>query len=503
MQVTRDKFILVCFLVTLTFSAFFSFYKLGGTLMNVDQQHWTARSYNFIKAVEKPKFLETFQDPKPGVTVMWASGLSLELFLNLYQSKYDFKPQFYIYETFPLVDFALKAPLVLLNALFLILSSIIVAKLFDNKTGLVYLVLLSLHPFYLSINRFLHVDGSLNVFMNLTVLLFLLYIKYLNSKSAFKYLTLSGMCAGLALLTKTQALILPCFIAFCFAILVSIKKIKFTTALLNYLVWLLILIATFFVFFPAMWVAPVKVVSEIYREAFYVALTGNTRVHDILYYFLTLPRIFLWPYLISYVLAIVYLLQSYIKSPRPSTITALMLILILSFSMMYFLEMSFVKQKIERYLLPLFPTFVLFVAQFIVTVSNSRTFKQLVLVFIVILTAQLVFVMPHFETVNHTTFELNNYGSLFKEVGDYINLKPNAYNLNVVVMTKAYSLKPFVKGHTYGHEESGVKKIKVNYLVTNNYWLKTYGRPAYFSNCKKEQTIYFRKDPYWDIYKCF
>lgn len=476
--------------------AFFSFYKLGSSLMNVDAQHWFARSVAFTKAIKKLDFAVTYQDPKPGVTVMWLSGLSLDTFLNLYSIKYGFKPQLYTYDTFALVNFAAIFPLVCLNLGFLVALYFLVKGLFNENTAVLSVILLGLHPFYLAISRFLHVDSTLSIFMTLSFLTLLYYYK--TKKQLF--LVLSGVGAGLALLTKTQAVFL--FLMFGVTTLVMwLQGYKFKKLVINGAIWLISCFITFFVLFPAMWVNFVETLKNIYSEAFYVANTGRANSREISFYLVSMPRIVSIPFLLGFFGGVLlYLKVLFKKETKIETTTTINTILglLLIYTLLYFGQMGVVTQKINRYLVPMFPTLIIFVAYTLAQIKE----KLIVPICFVCMVSLCAYFAPYYETFGIVNAETNTYGSLYNEVGTYLNKKPNAQNFKVVAMTKAYSLRPFVKGTVYGHEESMPTNTKIDYLVTNDYWLNLYGSPAYFATCIKEETIYYHNVLYWDIYKC-
>ena len=172
------------------------------------------------------------------------------------------------------------------------------------------------------------------------------------------------------------------------------------------------------------------------------------------------------------------------------------------YTIFYFVLMTFIEQKVDRYMLPLFPPVFILCAWTLDNLINSSVkLHSQWLLFLVMLIFSAIYT-PHFETFGHNTPGTNTFGALYNEAGNYLNSKPNSDKFTVVAMTKAYSLKPFIKGNTYGFEEDLGKTGKLDYLVTNDYWLSEYGKPWYFNKCSKEKSIYWHGDLYWDIYKC-
>ena len=251
---------------------FFGFFKLGSTLMNTDAQHWYLRSTNFINAVEKLNFKKTYQDAKPGVPVMWLSGAGMKIMLNLYNSKYGFKPVLYTQETFRLFQISAIGPLVILSFIFLIFYFLLVKKLFNVNTAVFALIFLALHPFYIANARFLHVDAVMTAFASLSFLSFLLFLK----EARWRYNIASGILFGLALLTKTQA-------GFIFPLIIILLTFKYLTEKQKTIIyfskilfiWTLSSAVAYFAFFPSMWVHPINTVQKVFTEASYVVQTGR------------------------------------------------------------------------------------------------------------------------------------------------------------------------------------------------------------------------------------
>lgn len=485
------------FIATILVTAFFSFFKLGSTLMNTDAQHWYLRSQNFAKAVRNLNFEKTYQDPKPGVPVMWLSGTGLETFLTLYEVKYNFRPELYTFDTFPLVQISAIGPLVVLNICFLVAFYFLVRKIFNQVAASISTILLGLHPFYLANTRFLHVDSTLTVFMTLS---FLVFLFYLTRETKNKYILISGILMGLALLTKSQAGFLAVFVPLVLLLTYKTAREKNMKHYLKiYLYWLIACVVTYFIVFPAMWTNPLTTIGKIFGEAFFVANTGRTGHWDFFYYFNVMYREMSLPFLtvlIPGLFIIFYKTVSKISRENLAIISTGLFIIL------YFLAMSVIKQKVDRYMIPLFPLIFIVCAYTVGNLTKEKFHKKLIVsifIFMLLLTA---FFAPHFATFGHNTFSTNTYGSLYNEAGKYINSKPNSEHFTVVAMTKAYALKPFIKGSVYNYEDRLGKTGNLDYLVTNDYWLKTYGRPWYFSKCNKEKTIFWRGDAYWDIYKC-
>ncbi|HOM77714.1 MAG TPA: glycosyltransferase family 39 protein [bacterium] len=486
------------YLYILLLIAFFSFSYLHVDTFNVDAQHWMLRSSNFMSALLKLNFAKTFQDPKPGVPVMFLSGFFIEFFLRLYKLLFSFRPEFYTYDTFFYLNFVSRFPLVLLNLVFLYFSYRIVRVLFDEYVSLLYLILLGFQPFYIANSRFLHVDITLTVFMNMSFFLFLLFYEKGSKKL---YLISSGVFAGLALLTKTQALFLFPMMGLITLLIFPRSFSGLWTCVKNFIIWIFTSIVCYLLFFPALWVNPVMYINKIFSEALFVANTGNTNIFPFLYYFQILRKDLSLVGLIISLIATFYCFFIGIRSRKD----CFLYLSLFFFIFFYFLQMSIIKQKIDRYLLPMYPVLALCVSIFCLNNPFLKKIKyktSLIVAFFLVQVAILAYYFPNYYSFVVKDFYDNKSGVMFPAVGKYINSQENPYELKVVTMTKVASLRPFVKGKVFGHEEDLPNNWSIDYLVTNDYWLERYGEPEFFESCFVEEKISFRGVPYWDIYRC-
>ncbi len=92
------------------------------------------------------------------------------------------------------------------------IACLLVHQLFGRWIALCSFAFLSYSPFFLAQTRRVHTDALATVFILLTVLLFL---PYCENRERTRYLLLSGIAFGLAVLSKSYALILCVWIPFC------------------------------------------------------------------------------------------------------------------------------------------------------------------------------------------------------------------------------------------------------------------------------------------------
>lgn len=149
-----------------------------------------------MSAVKTKEFSETFVAYHPGVTTMWVSGI-------------------HTFFTEPRVDVENLArarwSIGIVVWIGLGVSCLLLYQLFGRAVAFAGFACLTYSPFFLSQARRVHTDALATTFILLTVLLFL---RYCQNKQHRQYLIFSGITFGLALLSKSYALILLLWVPF-------------------------------------------------------------------------------------------------------------------------------------------------------------------------------------------------------------------------------------------------------------------------------------------------
>ncbi len=179
--------------------------RLGGevaTPVTADEAHWFHRSAKFAQALLAGDARHTYQTGHPGVTTMWASALGMGLAqaqalddANLTLRSDDGREAFIrARQAMGLVQTALLAVIVLLTI-----------RLFTPLVGLLAGILLALDPWLVAHSRILHLDGLLAALIAISALTCLIRWQRAGGPG---YLLLAGLASGLAVLTKSSALVL-------------------------------------------------------------------------------------------------------------------------------------------------------------------------------------------------------------------------------------------------------------------------------------------------------
>jgi len=147
----------------------------------------------------------------------------------------------------------LRLPTVFITTLGIVGVYYLLCALFDQRVALAGGLLLALDPWYLAHSRVLHHDALMTTFMTLSALALLLYVWRGPTRWP---LLVSGVCAGLALLSKTLGLFLFPWTALLFVIALWYRRWPVLQVMIDGAVWSLTTWLTFFLLWPAMWLKP-------------------------------------------------------------------------------------------------------------------------------------------------------------------------------------------------------------------------------------------------------
>ena len=181
-----------------------------------DELTWLQRSAAFMTSLERGDLAGTYLADHPGVVPMWGFGTALVVRALVTGDRAPIDALAAVArepDTPPAIPSADIPSLLATAALFtVIVTSLAVVAAYLlcipllGRTGAFLAgLLLALDPFFLANSRIVHVDGLLASFMLLSVLSLLVYLKRPERR---RFLFLSGVMAGLALLTKTPSLFL-------------------------------------------------------------------------------------------------------------------------------------------------------------------------------------------------------------------------------------------------------------------------------------------------------
>ena len=173
--------------------------NLGAFLSGDEADFWLPRSERFLQAIQSGDLADTAITTHPGVTTMWCgtAGIALRRFL--------FENHILQQETFPLLLALHRLPLALVHTAALLVGYALLRRMFAPTLALFAALLWATDPFVLAFSRVLHVDGPATTFATLCLLAACLYWNHMRQ---FRWLLLSAIFAGLAIVSKSPAFLL-------------------------------------------------------------------------------------------------------------------------------------------------------------------------------------------------------------------------------------------------------------------------------------------------------
>ena len=320
---------------------------------------WHARGRDFIDAFLSGQLAQTYLAPHPGVTTMWLVGLVRWLGLQ-------FNPDYDGTSVSQRLNLEI-IPIALVVSLAIVLAFFLLKRIFGFQIAAFSTLLLALDPYHISLSKVIHVDALLSTFMLLAALL--LWV-FLQDGRRF-WVFLSGICAGLALLTKTTAVFLVPYFFLCMLVWqeavwrrkrsigaeyewpLGLRKV----AMMSF-VWFLPLALIYFILWPALWVRPVETLALTYGGANFYRKTPHE--NPILFFGRVTavdPGPFFYPVnlvikttavtLTGFLLSFYVLIRSKMRNYQRQAI-----FLAMAFIFFFLLMMSLGEKKLSRYVMP-------------------------------------------------------------------------------------------------------------------------------------------------------
>jgi hypothetical protein len=331
--------------------------------LTVDEPLFLDHARKFADGLASGDFSQTLGIGYPGVTVAWWAA-----------------PVVGLAQTELGAYVAGRFVTVLVNGLLLLVMYSLARSLLGRWPALLGVGLLALDPYVMAYSRLLHIEAPLAFFMTLAGLTFLLWLR----DTRWRWLLLTGLFTGLALLTKSTALLLgPMLVAMLTGwTLISTKQpieevasrftfyvSRFTfyatlQKLTGLLVIALLAAAVFFILWPAMWVDPIQALNLTFGKLLtdQEAGIGNYGMFWLDQFVQDPGPLFYW---VTFLLKatpwlLVGLGLSFIQNFKRINVKHSNVILPLwLFALTYLIIMSIASKKSVRYLLPAFPTFYL------------------------------------------------------------------------------------------------------------------------------------------------
>ena len=227
-------FFLVCFFILASTPRLLSL----NAHWSSDEARWLRRSSEFMSAVKQGEFSETLIAYHPGVTTMWFAGLRS-------------------FFTQPRIDVENLASarwfIGIVVSVGICAVCLLLYKLFGQWVALASFACLATSPLFLAQTRRVHTDALAATFILITVLLFLCYCQHQQQR---RYLTFSAIAFGLAVLSKSYALILVPWMPLCLFLFRKYRirnRNQFSTSIAEFLCFLNCVVVAVLVLWPVFW----------------------------------------------------------------------------------------------------------------------------------------------------------------------------------------------------------------------------------------------------------
>ena len=358
---------------------------------------WYVRSVKFIESVVRGDWAQTAYSEHPGVTVMWLSGAALRLagVVPVQEPDGDLSVDS---ATLTVRESTIGIlPLALVIAALVALTYLLLLRLFARPAAFAASLLVGLDPFFIANSKVLHVDGLLTALMATSGVAMLVYL----SERRWRWAILSGVLAGLALLTKAPALFLVPYALLCLGVgLLAQRGKDWRRDVLAGLLWVLALAVVYFALFPAMWVDPLTTLKDVYGSA--ALRIGWTHVRPLFFQGQAITYdpgpvyyLYTWGYKATAVVAVfalVALLYAVAGKGTPGA-QRLTVGMLFAFAFFFTVQMMLGAKKMPRYLVPAFPSVDILAGVGLVWWAGRWRARQLLTASVLVLQAALV--LPH------------------------------------------------------------------------------------------------------------
>ncbi|MCP4539319.1 MAG: phospholipid carrier-dependent glycosyltransferase [Chloroflexi bacterium] len=440
-----------------------------GRYITPDEPVWVYRAIRFTDALAARDWAAVPSTGHPGVTTMWLGsiGIAVQRLLAPTASSAHMdwiRRMAWLApengEAFRHLAFFLpwgRITVALITTLGLVALYPMLTRLFDRRVALLTVGLLAFDPFLVGHSGLLHTDALLATF---TLLALTTAINGTQGAHRTVWWMLSGFFTGLAMLTKTPAVILPPFILLLCAIPILTRnsklKIQNSQLVVHYSLFVASLFITVFTLYPALWVSTSdtfrtlssfaeKHVGTVQRPIFFAGQTtydpGPT-FYPVVFFFRVSPLV-----LIGLAIGLV----SVHRLPPNRRLTYLLL---LTFAIGFGTLMNLGAKKHDRYLLPAFPPLTLAAA-----LGWEHVRKRIASSQIIIPLIQLILTLP-FAFYPLTAFNpftggpwgaervlSTTWGEDMGAAARWLNQQPNAEQLTVAALSVP-TFAAIFDGHT-------------------------------------------------------
>lgn len=255
-----------------------------GKFTSIDEPFWLHQSANFYYALGQRQFENTIYEYHPAVTTMWIISAGMLAYFPEYRmlgQGYLKQGKFFLFmlahDKTPLgLLVASRTVQVVVIILLLGVVYLLLRKLFDARSAFFSTTFISVSPFFLGQSRLLNHEALLGLFLLISILGMLVY---LHVEQGWIFLLLSAAAGALAQLTKSSGI--PLFPIVVLMLLVAAlwsEHARLGDRLFGAFkvlgLWLAALAFFYVLFWPGMWVAPGRMLLEVYGNALSYTFQG-------------------------------------------------------------------------------------------------------------------------------------------------------------------------------------------------------------------------------------
>jgi hypothetical protein len=258
------------------------------SFVTIDEPFWLSVGANYYYALGQRELENTVYEYHPAVTTMTfitaAFLVDFPDYRGLGQGYFDvdkekFDPFLIEHGKDPMhLLYLSRLFQVALIVLFALIIFYLLSCLIGEEKSFLVTALISSAPFFLGHSRVLSHEAMVAFFALASIFGMLAYLEF---ERKWVYLFISAASAALAQLTKSSAMAMFPVVALMLAISIfeKMKERGLKSAFLDHLkifgIWLAVLTLVYFLLWPGMWVAPGKMLYEVYGNAFSYAFQGS------------------------------------------------------------------------------------------------------------------------------------------------------------------------------------------------------------------------------------
>jgi len=238
-----------------------------GSFVTVDEiAFWIPRSEAFLRAIQAGDFPATAISTHPGVTTMWlgSAGVVLRRALLAAGLLHD--------DSFATVLAFYRLPVALAHTAGILAGYAMLRRMLPGLVAALAALLWAADPFVIAYSRVLHVDGLVGTFITLSLLAACVY--WFHDRRS-RFLILSAISAGLAILSKSPALVLLPLVGVIALVATTDDRRPTTDGQPTTVVgsrwsfvrplalWAALVLLTAIALWPALWAGPLRAIEQV------------------------------------------------------------------------------------------------------------------------------------------------------------------------------------------------------------------------------------------------